>query len=794
MIRQIESQVDAAPLALDGFPRPRRWRARWIWCAGDPRRQNAFARFVGEVEIADPAGCRIAITADSRYQLWVNGTPAGDGPPQSQSHHQYYDEREIGPLLRHGRNRIAVLVNHLGTIPDTRGGLLLELTDATGRPVGWSDQSWRAQACDAWRVDGYRSPGSHGYPFQEHCDLRRLERDWTEPGFDPSFWPTAEVVTGRDGTTRVPGAGPWSHLVPRDIPFLEDVPLLPTRVEQVEEALWIDNRMRSNDLTIALSVCGRPLQRARAEGFDTLIAGRGPATVACAYPVDEDDPESAYDPCVVLDFGRVVVGTPEIEVEGADGAIVDAGYVERLTDGHFVNAIECQFADRWTLAGGRRTLSPFRWRAFRYLKLRFRRTAGPLTVHAVRARESRYPFAEVGSFACEDAALSGAFRISRETIRLCSNEALMDTPWREAAQWLGDVAAVTVPGIYACYGDTALAGKFYRQSAANAHPTGMLANISNIADHHWPNAIPDYSLWWIMGLWRHYLYTGEERWVRAHYAQALRLLYAHLPHIDEHGLVADMPFWVFIDWADTDRRGECAAYNALLRGACIDLASMARLIGDSGAAAIAERVAAGIADSFHRRFFDPKRNCYADANVDGQLSPKTSEHANFAAMRFGLCDGKLAEGIAERLLFQRSPKATRAQPFFSVVVLEGLRRIGRTDLALRVIRERWGRMVAVGATSCFEEWSQDGTWRSGEFYGIYRTHSHAWSACPAEFLIAGLMGLEVLEPGCRRVRLSPWRGDIDWSARHPTPAGTITVSWKGGQLSVDAPPGVAIER
>src|SRR5262249_48751362 len=156
------------------------------------------------------------------------------------------------------------------------------------------------------------------------------------------------------------------------------------------------------------------------------------------------------------------------------------------------------------------------------------------------------------------------------------------------------------------------------------------------------------------------------------------------------------------------------------RGACLDLARIARVIGDSGTVEIAERVAAGIAESFHRRFFDARRNCYADANVDGELSPKTSEHANFAAIRFGLCDGALANGIAERLLLKREPKATLAQPFFCVVVLEGLRRIGRTDLALRVIRERWGRMLARGATSCYEEWSEDGSWRTGQFQGIYR--------------------------------------------------------------------------
>jgi hypothetical protein len=101
-------------------------------------------------------------------------------------------------------------------------------------------------------------------------------------------------------------------------------------------------------------------------------------------------------------------------------------------------------------------------------------------------------------------------------------------------------------------------------------------------------------------------------------------------------------------------------------------------------------------------------------------------------------------------------------------------------------------MLARGATSCFEEWSENGSWRTGEFAGFYRTHSHAWSACPAEFLIAGLMGLEILDPGCRRVRLDPHRGETPWSATYPTPRGPISVAWKDGKLTVDAPDGVEV--
>jgi hypothetical protein len=60
---------------------------------------------------------------------------------------------------------------------------------------------------------------------------------------------------------------------------------------------------------------------------------------------------------------------------------------------------------------------------------------------------------------------------------------------------VGDVAAVTLSGIYSCFGDTRLTGKFLKQSAANQLPSGLLRNVTNSDRNHFLAA--DYSLWWI---------------------------------------------------------------------------------------------------------------------------------------------------------------------------------------------------------------------------------------------------------------------------------------------------------
>ncbi len=92
--------------SLANFPVPRQWEARWVWHASAPAR-HAWVLFRGEFDVDTPEGMQLFISADTRYRVWINGCLVGDGPPQSQPYHQYYDERDISALARRGRNCFA---------------------------------------------------------------------------------------------------------------------------------------------------------------------------------------------------------------------------------------------------------------------------------------------------------------------------------------------------------------------------------------------------------------------------------------------------------------------------------------------------------------------------------------------------------------------------------------------------------------------------------------------------------------------------------------------------------------
>jgi len=64
---------------------------------------------------------------------------------------------------------------------------------------------------------------------------------------------------------------------------------------------------------------------------------------------------------------------------------------------------------------------------------------------------------------------------------------------------------------------------------------------------------------------------------------------------------------------------------------------MARLKQDAYAVELIDRTRRDIRAAFVQQFFDHHRGCFVDANVDGQMSDKVSEHANLAAIRWQLC-------------------------------------------------------------------------------------------------------------------------------------------------------------
>src|SRR5262245_56161319 len=173
------SQAPAAQAA----PGERAWRGKWIWTTGEASPRNAYVHFRKAFTLERvPKAAHVHLTADSRYQLFVNGAFVGRGPVRSDRRWLYYDTWDVAPHLKAGRNVVAVLVHHYGEFTFQymrgRGGLIAEIEGDGGQLLAQTDATWRARRSGAWATGQPRMSIQLG--FNEIYDARRALQGWPQ--------------------------------------------------------------------------------------------------------------------------------------------------------------------------------------------------------------------------------------------------------------------------------------------------------------------------------------------------------------------------------------------------------------------------------------------------------------------------------------------------------------------------------------------------------------------------------------------------------------------------------------
>jgi len=776
------------------------WTGRWIYTQDGAPEKNTRTCFRREFTVGGGSAAlkqtRLHITADTCFRLYINGDYVCEGPLRSKPFYKYYETVDITGFLREGANAIGAVVYYVGTDAGAPGGLLCQAEDADGSVLFHTDAAWEYLPAACWATDTHYFRMNAFYPYQEFYDARLALDAFSTAGYATAGqgWRGARILRGR--TSDIPPAvDPFGLLMPRDIPPMETGILHPESVVETGEMLGLNNRMRGNDLSIVLSMPGQPLEYASLSHPQGLCGKDGRAAVfqSSTHHLTDGDFDGFYNPYAVLDFGKIYTGYIEFEVEAAEGQFLEVGYAERLINGAFVNSLEAQYADRYITKNGVQTYRFWAWRGFRYVKLLVRNAFNGVTVRDFRLLTTTYPYdTESSAFDSSDESMNRLFDICRHTVRLCSNEFFMDTPWREQCQWVGDTSAVTIPCVYACFNDTLLAKKYLYQSAASQFEIGLIDNITNV-NKLGMAPIPDYTLWWIHSVYEYHRYTGDTEILHRLYPTIVKALFTFERYIDHDGLINHMPYWILIDWAGMDHRGKSAALNAMFYGVCLEILYMARLKNDAYIIDLLTGTTDRIKKAFVPAFFDEAIGCLKDASNGGVLSGKVSEQANAAALYFGLCDEETADRIIETLYVKESVKYTEAQPFFAAFAVKALLKYDKLGIAHDKIIGKWvRRMLDKGASSTYEEWGVNGSMRSGRFDGFMRSLSHSWSAYPAEYLLHGLAGFEILEAGCTKIRLAPrWPG-FSFTSKFTIPQGEIRISMRDGQAEITAPAGVDV--
>ena len=174
-----------------------------------------------------PSEAVIHLFVFTRYRLYVNGAYAGRGPSRYQNQRPEYDSRDIGPLLRIGRNVVAVLVQRdapTGRIMRHEPGLIaaLEIVHDGRREVIGTDASWHSMPESSFgpRTEAWSS-------IEEHIDARNVS-DWVHPDLSRPEWQPSTIVSAGKMVGFFPRATPLQLETERS--WMPETPAFPVEL------------------------------------------------------------------------------------------------------------------------------------------------------------------------------------------------------------------------------------------------------------------------------------------------------------------------------------------------------------------------------------------------------------------------------------------------------------------------------------------------------------------------------------------------------------------------------------
>jgi alpha-L-rhamnosidase len=715
-----------------------------------------------------PAQSAINITVDGRYQLFVNEVRVGRGPVRSTPFDQKYDQYDIARHLKMGRNVIAVIVHVFGEDKSWYESVKGMWQPAFGDGALWvegdhvaSDTHWKSLECHAW--DWTAPAANHGLGFIENFDARTFPTDWLVPDFDDAAWDAVQILyTG--------GGGPeafFGGLETRPFPLLFKNPLPPLAEDFVsaEKAYWIQGLVPDPELPLH--------RRAYEEAFAPLADGAVTETAAGWHI------RTSGDGVVMLfDMTRLLTGTVTFEIDALGGEEIEIAVNEQLpgewdADGPRPDArierIEVlglnAHVTRYTARPGKQRYERFLWQAVKWLQISVRNADAGLVLSRLGVVQTHYPVVEAGRYTSSDPMLTSLWSTGAYTLKLCMHDGWEDCPSREQRQWLGDATVENLVG-HVAFGPSILPlnAKYLRDVAANQRTDGLTQMFA--PGNHGTNGllIPDWTLQWILNARDHLRWSGDQQTIEDIYPAIQRALAWFEAQINDHGLIANMPYWHFMDWAGVGRHGEALTLNAQLAGCFKAAADMADTLEMPRAAARYRARAAAICTALDLRHWDEQRGVYVDCvdPVTDAQEPRVSQHGNAAMILWGEVPRERWCRMIARITDPARVKFTAAPPiapqgetldpvedvvlantFFSHFVQCALIAAGRADLVLNLVRRRYGPMLARGATTLWESFEPTASL------------CHGFSATPTFQLVAGVIGLTPSADGFASLAIAP---------------------------------------
>lgn len=755
-------------------------KSNWIWTVGSYDMDNPCIVYFRKEVILDKniENAVLKISADSRYRLFINGISAVQGPCKGDRNIWFYDEIQVGDLLKPGVNVFAAVVLRYPENND-KGNRSIWRTETPGFYIDGTitfeggenhpfitDESWKSFYQD--KISIIKSGAVDRIFVSEKAEGDIRNCGWKQENFNDSNWSEVKVYENSImKKVTVPGG-----MSKRPIPFMYEKPcefesFLCKRTPKTEESSWQELIKSNGSVTIPGNTKAVVEISAGAEetGFieTAFINGKGAKvsilySEAYVYPSKDDKKPGFFK------------GDRKDHVNG---------YLEGVTDTYIVGGFGTpEEAEEY---------EPFWFRTFRFIQITVETSEEPLTISKLGYRETGYPLEVKTKVETSDESLKVIWEISERTLRRCMHETYEDCPFYEQLQYAMD-ARSQILFTYNAAADDRLARKCIDDFSRSQRYDGL---INACYPSKGVNVIPGFAIYYILMIHDHMMYFGDKKLVEKYMPYVERVLQFFDNSLEKSGLVKRTSqggmggaYWSFIDWVDT---WEIGVPKAIKKGE-VTMESLLYLMGLQAAQELAEYIKLqDLSERYSRKAERIKEailtHCIGRDGLikDGPSVEEYSQHSQVFAVLTDVLTGEKAKNVMRIALKEESlSKCSIAMQYYLFRALEKTALYDETNK----LWDLWRNMIKNNLTTCVENDVDE------------RSDCHAWGALALYELPAVILGVKPAEPGYGSIKITPDTAYVTWAKGEViTPKGIVKVQWEkkaSGKFNIDveAPEGV----
>jgi hypothetical protein len=492
-------------------------------------------------------------------------------------------------------------------------------------------------------------------------------------------------------------------------------------------------------------------------------------------------------PGILLDYGKEINGGVKISMgirpsktplklrlrfgESVGEAMSDIGGIKNATNEHSLRDLIIEVPWLGSIEVGET--------GFRFLRIDVVEGNENAPIKSIEAAFIYRDIPYLGSFESNDQQLNKIWSTGAYTVHLNMQNYLWDGIKRDRLVWVGDMHP-EVMTINTVFGKNDVVSKSL-DLARDQHPLPQ-----------WMNGISSYSMWWILIHKNWYDYHGDLTYLKEQESYMIDLLDQLSTFIDKDNQEI-LNGGRFLDWPTSEKP------KAVHAG----LQAMMAMTFEAGSALM--------------RILNQKELSKKYSNTAVQLKKHLPEGntTKQAAALMALAGLQNAEKINKDFLAKDGVQ--RMSTFYGYYILEAMAKADNHQGALNVIRDYWGGMLELGATTFWEDFDildiknsgridelndskqADIHGDFGEYCYVGYRHSlcHGWASGPTSWLSQHVLGVNVRNGG-EAVEINPHLGDLQWvKGSFPTKYGVLKIShhkYDDGSIhsEIDAPEGLTI--